>query len=158
MAAARCSCSTCSSSWTSTGRSISRRCRSAGPSIDEWSQLILKQTGDKVELISKAPASGIWRMAEDGSIKFVRRTLDWTNVTGENEAFYLRVYTGGDYRYHGADLGILVTRGRMQTDERRLLERAKKWNAGINGQFQCVPLPPEMPVHPPEADSINKMY
>ncbi len=97
-------------------------------------------------------------MAEDGSIKFVRRTLDWTNVTGENEAFYLRVYTAGDYRYHGADMGILVARGRMQTDDRKLLERAKKWAAGINSQFQCVPLPPEMPVHPPQADSVNKMY
>src|SRR5882724_9844942 len=126
--------------------------------FDEWSQLILKHPGDDVELISKAPSSGIWRMGEDGSLKFVRRTLDWTNVTGENEAFYLRVYTGGDYRYHGADMGILVARGRMQTDDRKLFDRAKRWAAGINGQFQCVPLPPEMPVHPPEADSINKMY
>ena len=48
--------------------------------FDEWSQLILKHPGDEVELISKAPASGIWRMGEDGSLKFVRRTLDWTNV------------------------------------------------------------------------------
>jgi biotin carboxylase len=126
--------------------------------FDEWSQLILKHPGDAVELISKAPASGIWRMADDGGISFVRRTLDWTNVTGENEAFYLRVYTGGDYRYHGADMGILVARGRMQTDNRKLFERAKKWAAGINGQFQCVPLPPEMPVHPPAADAVNKMY
>jgi len=38
------------------------------------------------------------------------------------------------------------------------LDRAKKWAAGISSQFQCVPLPPEMPVHPPEADSVNKMY
>ena len=120
--------------------------------------MILKHPGDAVELISKAPASGIWRMADDGSISFVRRTLDWTNVTGENEAFYLRVYTAGDYRYHGADMGILVARGRMQTDDRKLYERAKKWAAGINGQFQCVQVPPEMPVHPPQADSVNKMY
>ena len=92
---------------------------------DEWNQLILKWPGDDVEIISKAPASGIWRMDENGKIGFVRRTLDWTNVTGENEAFYMRVYTAGDYRYHGADMGILVARGRMQTDDRKLHERCE---------------------------------
>ncbi|NHX27723.1 biotin carboxylase, partial [Escherichia coli] len=35
---------------------------------DHWTQLILKQTEDKVELITKAPQSGIWRMEEDGEI------------------------------------------------------------------------------------------
>ena len=29
---------------------------------DNWTQLILKQTEDKVELITKAPPSGIWHM------------------------------------------------------------------------------------------------
>ena len=56
----------------------------------------------------------------------MRRTLDWTNVTGENEAFYLRVYTAGDYRYHGADMGILVARGRMQTDDRKLMTAPRR--------------------------------
>ena len=125
---------------------------------DDWNQLILKWPGDDVEVISKAPASGIWRMDEHGKIGFVRRTLDWTNVTGENEAFYMRVYTAGDYRYHGADMGILVARGRMQTDDRKLHERAKRWAAGINGQFQCVPVAPEVPVHIPDPATTHKMY
>jgi biotin carboxylase len=125
---------------------------------DEWNQLILKWPGDDVEIISRAPASGIWRMDENGKIAFVRRTLDWTNVTGENEAFYMRVYTAGDYRYHGADMGILVARGRMQTDDRKLHERAKRWAAGINGQFQCVPVAPEVPVHIPDPTTAHKMY
>ena len=30
--------------------------------IDEWSQFILKDTADKVELITEAPRSGIWRL------------------------------------------------------------------------------------------------
>ena len=98
-----------------------------------------------MELISKAPASGIWRMGEDGSLKFVRRTLDWTNVTGENEAFYLRVYTAGDYRYHGADMGILVARGRMQTDDRQLVRRAKAWAKAIHDRFETVPVPATAP-------------
>lgn len=125
--------------------------------FDTWSQLILKQTEDKVELITKAPTSGIWRLNDDGSVGFVRRSLDWHTVSDEHEAFYLRVYGAGEYRYHGADLGILVTRGRMQTDDRQLTERAKLWAAGINAQFAGTPPPPEQPVTPPEW-SISKMF
>ncbi|HNE02344.1 MAG TPA: hypothetical protein PLQ18_11625, partial [Plasticicumulans sp.] len=49
----------------------------------------------------------------------------WGGVTGEDEAFSLRVCNARDYRYHGADMGILVSRGRMQTDDRELFPRAK---------------------------------
>ncbi len=127
--------------------------------FDNWSQLILKHPIDEVEIITKAPASGIWRMGKDGNISLVRKSIDWFLVSGEDEAFYLRVYTAGDYRYHGADMGILVSRGRMQTDTRKLTARAKKWAAAINAQFHCSPLPKSAPVPEiPAADSINKMF
>ena len=127
--------------------------------FDNWSQLVLKYPKDEVGLITKAPASGIWRMAEDGSIKFVRRTLDWTNVTGENEAFYLRVYTGGDYRYHGADMGILVG-PRPHADRRTATarERAKAWAKAIHDRFETVPVPATAPAVVPERDSVQKMF
>jgi len=110
---------------------------------DNWTQLILKQTEDKVELITEAPASGIWRMEGDGSVTYGRGALQITSLGDENEAFYLRVYGAGEYCYHGADLGCLITRGRMQSDARDLLERAKRWNTGIKGQFKSVPLSPQ---------------
>ena len=86
--------------------------------FDNWSQLILKYPVDRVEMITKAPASGIWRMDDQGESKLIRKSIDWFLVSDENEAFYLRVYSAGDYRYHGADMGILVSRGRFQTDDR----------------------------------------
>ena len=88
--------------------------------FDNWSQLILKYPVDRVEMITKAPSSGIYRMDEKGVIKLVRKSIDWFVVSDEDEAFYLRVYSAGDYRYHGADLGILVSRGRFQTDDRQV--------------------------------------
>jgi hypothetical protein len=115
-----------------------------------WSQLILKQTEDRVELITKAPTSGIWRMATDGTVHFVRRAAQFTSVGDEREAFYLRVYGVGQYRYYGADMGILMTHGRMQTDDRQLTDRAKLWNAGIKGQFEGVAPAPAAPVLPPD--------
>jgi hypothetical protein len=127
--------------------------------FDNWSQLILKYPEDKVEMITKAPASGIWQMDAQGQIKLVRKSIDWFLTSGENEAFYLRVYTAGDYRYYGADMGILVSRGRMQTDDRKLKDRAKKWAAAINAQFTCVPLASgAAPVVPPPADTPTKMF
>ena len=41
----------------------------------------------------------------------------------------------GDYRYKGADLGILVTRGRMQTEDNELTERCRDWIGAIRSQF-----------------------
>ncbi len=46
--------------------------------FDIWSQLILKQTEDKVQLLTGAPTTGVWHMNKDGAIEFGRRELDWT--------------------------------------------------------------------------------
>ena len=48
----------------------------------------------------------------------------------------------GDYRYQGADLGALVTRGRLQTDDNQLEDRCKQWITGIRAQFAGTPLVP----------------
>ena len=126
--------------------------------FDNWSQLILKYPQDKVEMITKAPSSGIWRMNKDGEISLVRKSIDWFLVSGEDEAFYLRVYTAGDYRYHGADMGILVSRGRFQSDDRKLLPRARQWVNAIYKQFDGVPVSgSSAPIPPPMNDSA-KMF
>jgi biotin carboxylase len=116
--------------------------------FDGWSQLVLKQTTDDVELITKAPQSGLWRLTGDGEVRFIRPETDWHAVGGEDEAFYLQVYGPGDYRYPGADLGVIVARGRMQTDDRELYERAKLWSAGITSQFESIPL--DQAIEPPD--------
>jgi biotin carboxylase len=126
--------------------------------FDDWSQLILKHPGEEVEFISRAPSSGIWRMDEAGKIHYVRHALDWTTVHGESEAFYLRVYTAGDYRFHGADLGVVVARGRMQSDGRELTERARLWAAGIGREFRCTPAQPGYPTFPTQTSLSQKMY
>ncbi|MCP5075889.1 MAG: biotin carboxylase [Rhodobacteraceae bacterium] len=125
---------------------------------DHWTQLILKQTEDKVELITKAPQSGIWRLNEDDEVEFVRPALNITSIGDEDEAFYMRVYGAGEYCYHGADMGCLLSRGRMQSDERELLDRAKFWNAGIKKQFVSIPLQPDDPVNIPEDISEGKWF
>lgn len=125
---------------------------------DNWTQLIIKQTEDKVELITGAPASGVWRQKPEGGIEFLRAAHNITSVGDENEAFYLRVYGVGEYCYHGADLGCLLARGRMQSDARDLTDRAKAWNAGLKAAFTTVPLTADAPAHPPQGLDVGKWF
>jgi biotin carboxylase len=112
---------------------------------DVWSQIILKDTGDEVELLTKAPQTGIWRLGEDG-MTFARWGHDWHSLQDESEAFFLRVLGPGDYRYPGADLGVLVARSRMQTEDNELTERAREWIAAVHGQFDSTAVVAEEPV------------
>ena len=82
---------------------------------DVWAQLIIKEPNDSVERILAAPRTGTYQLSADGELVFLWPSYDWHQVTSENECFFLRVYGPGDYRFKGADLGILITKGRMQT-------------------------------------------
>ena len=113
--------------------------------IDSWGQLVMKHTKDSIEMITKAPRSGIYVMNDDGTIQFSRMDTHRRAVETDNEAFFLRILKEGDYRYEGADLGILVMRGRLMTDKFQLSERAKKWIAAIGNKFE-VSSPTSLPL------------
>ena len=108
---------------------------------DEWSQLVIKETRDEVELLTAAPATGVWRL-DGGQATFAGSGNDWHSICDEGEAFYLQVLGAGEYRYPGADLGLLVARSRMQTDGNELTPRAREWIDAIRSQFHGVPLEP----------------
>lgn len=108
--------------------------------IDSWGQLIIKHTEDNVDFITGAPESGIYVMDGNGNIRFSRMDTHRRAVENENEAFFLRISRKGDYRYEGADLGILVMRGRLMTDDFQLLERGKKWISAIKNLYTAEPL------------------
>jgi hypothetical protein len=57
-------------------------------------------------------------------------------VDTENDGFFLRISNAGDWSYEGADLGILITRGRLMTDEFALNERARAWLAGLRAHYR----------------------
>jgi hypothetical protein len=107
----------------------------------------MKEPNDSVERILAAPRTGSYRLEEDGSLTFVQVTNDWHEVTHEDECFYMRVYGPGDYRFKGADLGILVTKGRMQTSD-GLTKRCRSYIDGIRSMYQSE-VPPEPPTFVP---------
>ena len=106
---------------------------------DVWAQLIMKEPNDSVERILAAPRTGTYRLNEDGSLEFLHVSHDWHDLGAENECFYLRVYAPGDYRFRGADLGILVTKERMQTSE-GLTVRCRQYIKGIRDMYVSEPL------------------
>jgi len=108
---------------------------------DLWAQLVLKEPTDSVERILRAPRTGTYRLGANGQLSFLRGSHDWHPVTSEDECFYLRVYAPGHYRFKGADLGILVTKCRMQT-EGGLSERCRDYIRGIRSQYVSEPIEP----------------
>src|SRR5699024_1164860 len=106
--------------------------------IDSWSQLVLKHTDDSVDVITQAPPTGIWQMDAQGEVTFSRYDTHRYHVDSEAEALFIRISGAGDYWYKGADLGILVTRGRLMTDDFQLTDRARAWIRGIKSQFQAT--------------------
>lgn len=111
--------------------------------LDVWTQMVIKDCEERVEVITEAPRTGVWRMDEDGSVAWGRWGHDWHSIQDESEAFFLRVSGPGDYRYKGGDLGILVSRGRFQTDDGTLTERARRWVNEIKGRYVSQPLEAE---------------
>lgn len=112
--------------------------------VDVWSQLIMKTSDERVKLIEKAPKTGIYRLQPDGTLEYERNTLDWHYLNDTNEAFFLRVYGEGGYLFKGADLGILVTKARMQIDN-GLTEKCLHFIDGIKEGYEATPVD-EIPV------------
>jgi hypothetical protein len=108
--------------------------------IDSWSQMVIKHTKDSVSQITQAPESGIWQIDNEGQIHYSRFDYHRRAVASEKEAFFLRISGTGDYLYEGADLGILITRGRLMGKRFGLNRRAKNWLRGIKSHYQSQPI------------------
>lgn len=110
--------------------------------MDSWSQLVIKHTRKTIELATKAPESGIWEMKKNGNIQFKKMDAHRQSVVDDNEAFYLQITQKDGYFYEGADLGILVMRGRLMSDDFQLSERGKRWINGLRAQYRSEIIDP----------------
>jgi biotin carboxylase len=111
-----------------------------------WGQVIINETSPEVELFTATPRTGVWRIDDDGRVSFARPANDWATLLDGSEAFYMRVAAPGDLRSEGAQLGVLVTRGHLQTDDYRLTERCQRWVKGMKAKFVSTPLVPAAPI------------
>lgn len=114
--------------------------------VDLWSQMIIKETTPGVERIDTAAPTGAYSLDGSGALVYQRAALDWHQLQSESEAFFLRIYGAGDYRYKGADLGVLVTKGRLQTgtpgNAATLTIRAKHLIDSVRAHYTGTPVMP----------------
>ena len=108
---------------------------------------MIKHTEDSLMQVSQAPRSGIYKMDPEGRISFDRMDTHRRAVELDSEAFFLRISRKDDYFYEGADMGILVMRGRLMTDDFKLRPRAEKWINAIKSMYKAEPLAPTAPKH-----------
>ena len=124
--------------------------------VDLWSQMIIKEVSPQVEQIITAAPTGRYVLDHTGYLVPTGMGLDWHPLQSENEAYFLRIYGPGDYRWKGADLGVLVTKGRLQTGQpgrpATLTIRAKHLIDSIRAHYTGIPLmPPSTSVKPSRA-------
>lgn len=111
-----------------------------------WGQLIITETSPEIEIFTATPHTGVYRLDEEGRVSFARQAHDWATLLDGSEAFYMRVAAPGDLRCEGAQLGVLVTRGHLQTEDYQLTERCRRWVKGIKSKFGSTPLAPATPL------------
>ena len=113
-------------------------------SADVWSQMVMKETDDIVQRLTATPRTGQYSLDRSGALVFRRPALDWHQLQNEAEAFFLRIYGPGDYRWKGADLGVLVTKGRLQVDsgvgKSALAIRARHLIDAIHAEYAGTPI------------------
>jgi hypothetical protein len=105
------------------------------PRTGDWGQLIIEHTAETAHVVSGAPASGVWRLAGDGTLSLVRREFHPRAVTDETEALFLRTVDDGQAVSAGGSLGRVFTRGRLLTDDWQLNPRAAAWVRGFRQRF-----------------------
>jgi D-alanine-D-alanine ligase-like ATP-grasp enzyme len=106
-----------------------------------WSQMILEHTAETIEMVTQVPPSGIWRMAVDGTVQFVRPAFHLPALTNAAEALFIRTIDAGHTPARGDGIGRLVTRGRLMTDDYQLTERARAWIRGLRAHFATLVSP-----------------
>ncbi|RGE20308.1 biotin carboxylase [Leucobacter sp. wl10] len=118
-------------------------------SEDEWSHMVIKHTSSTVERIDAAPRTGRYVLDHYGNLVYSHGDLDWHLLTSESEAFYLRIYQEGDYRWKGADLGILVTKAHLEASHGGLTLHAKYLIDAIRGMYRVTRIDGEEPAPKP---------
>jgi hypothetical protein len=103
--------------------------------IMSWSQIIIEHTTDAVDMVTQAPPTGIWHMAADGTVQFVRPAVHPQALTSEAEGFFIRTIDAGHTPAKGYCIGRLLTRGRLMTDDYQLTARGSAWSRSLRAQF-----------------------
>lgn len=89
-------------------------------------QMVFKYTEKPLRIITKAPASGIYKLNASGQLVHHKASYDRRQALAEDEVFVMRIMREEEYAYKGADLAIIFTNTRLKVDEEHLTESAQR--------------------------------
>jgi hypothetical protein len=105
---------------------------------DAWSVLLVPFAHEHTEMITRAPASGLYRWPGDGPPTRSEAGHDPALIASAEEAFFLRLKGAGDYRYPGGELGVLYLRGSAATATGQVSDRAAAWVSALAGLYTGI--------------------
>jgi hypothetical protein len=105
---------------------------------DDWSLLAIRHPGSQTEMITRAPATGLYQM-QGGHMELVRREAKWADAIGDT-GYFLRLQNAGNYRAAGTLLGLLYIRGQALTKDGALTTEAAHWIAAFQIEYSGLPV------------------
>lgn len=103
-------------------------------------QLVFKHTAPDLQVITEAPASGVYRLGADGRLELRQAGHDRRQALASDEAFVLRIMRAGEMAYHGADLAIVFVNEVISNGRNRLNAAGERWVDAIGQAVQRRPL------------------
>jgi hypothetical protein len=99
------------------------------------SQLILKHTDAMLQVITRAPETGVYVMQEDGSLTLKKTSVNRRDALAVNEAFVLRIQEAGEYAYQGGDMAILFLNSLIRDAQGQINANGSKWVQALKDLF-----------------------
>lgn len=99
--------------------------------INSWSQLIIEHNTSQETVLKHVPPSGIYGIAEDGSIEYRRFALNRHAIQSADEALFFRISHAGDHLSEGSPIGRIIFRRRVMDDDFKLTARSLNWIEAI---------------------------
>ncbi len=100
---------------------------------DTWSIVAIRHSGSQTEMITRAPASGLYKMA-DQVLEHVRADSSWMEAMG-NCGYFLRLQNAGNYRMPGTLMGLLYLRREVLKEDGVWTPEAAQWIAALQIEF-----------------------
>lgn len=107
--------------------------------LGDWSQLFFKWTSAGTHTVRHAPPTGTYRLAPTGDVALHATTHQPHPDMRPDEGFFHRLVTPNSQLKKGWDIGVLLARGRLMTDDYALTPRAHAWIRGLQALLITTP-------------------
>jgi hypothetical protein len=98
-------------------------------------QIILKQTEEMLQVVTRAPVSGVYALNDAGKLELKLAGYDRRAALAPREAYILRIMAKDEYAYQGGDLAIMFVNGVIRTSAGQLSAEGQRWTDALKQCF-----------------------